>query len=207
MQYVGRAHGSQLQQSCAACHSERLSIFAEPMIMSVFTVQAGPSFDYSPFHIFALVFPSITGPEGSGRGNRRMRLHFNKIGYTLYRKEQSRRVPSHAAKPGNPGYGFRRARWRDTLLDSDDGLHCETMLRSIGLNEVQINRTKHLVQEFAVAWEQERRGLHPAGPGRPAGPRKTDPEPAKQPVDCRNDCSGSPARVYGTGIDLRTLLN
>jgi hypothetical protein len=39
-----------------------------------------------------------------------MRLQFNKIGYEMYDKEQSRRVPAVRAKPGNPGYGFRRAR-------------------------------------------------------------------------------------------------
>jgi hypothetical protein len=36
-----------------------------------------------------------------------MRLQFNKIGYEIYDKEQSRRVPAVRAKPGNPGYGFR----------------------------------------------------------------------------------------------------
>jgi len=58
-----------------------------------------------------------------------MRLHFNKIGYQIYGKEQSRRVPSHRAKPGNPGYGFRLARWRDTLDNAEDSSHCEGLLR------------------------------------------------------------------------------
>jgi hypothetical protein len=62
--------------------------------------------------------------------NKRMRLHFNKIGYQIYGKEQSRRVPSARAKPGNPGYGFRQARWRDTLNDESDRLHCEALLRT-----------------------------------------------------------------------------
>ena len=35
--------------------------------------------------------------------NKRMRLHFNKVGYQIYGKEQSRRVPAVRAKPGNPG--------------------------------------------------------------------------------------------------------
>lgn len=56
-----------------------------------------------------------------------MRLHFNKIGYQMYGKEQSRRVPSLRAKPGNPGYGFRRARWRDTLSDNEDRTHCQSV--------------------------------------------------------------------------------
>ena len=38
---------------------------------------------------------------------------------------QSRRVPALRAKPGNPGYGFRRARWRDTVADPADAAHCE----------------------------------------------------------------------------------
>ena len=63
--------------------------------------------------------------------NKRMRLHFNKIGYQIYGKEQSRRVPSHRAKPGNPGYGFRLARWRDTLHNEDDRLHCEGLMRRL----------------------------------------------------------------------------
>lgn len=60
-----------------------------------------------------------------------MRLHFNKIGYQIYGKEQSRRVPSHRAKPGNPGYGFRLARWRDTLDNEEDSHHCEGLLRRL----------------------------------------------------------------------------
>ncbi len=56
---------------------------------------------------------------------KRMRLHFNQIGYQIYGKEQSRRVPAVRAKPGNPGYGFRRAKWRDTLQNPEDARHCE----------------------------------------------------------------------------------
>ena len=56
-------------------------------------------------------------------------MHFNKIGYKLYRKEQSRRVPSYKAKPGSPGYGFLHACRRDVLNDDEDRLHCENLLR------------------------------------------------------------------------------
>ena len=76
-----------------------------------------------------------------------MRLHFNKIGYKIYGKEQSRRVPSHRAKPGNPGYGFRLARWRDTLRDEEDRVHCENTLRSLTFGEEFIERVKAVVQE------------------------------------------------------------
>lgn len=96
-----------------------------------------------------------------------MRLHFNKIGYKIYGKEQSRRVPSHRAKPGNPGYGFRLARWRDTLRDEEDRVHCEHTLRSIACSEEFIERVKAVVQEYHDKWERVRRPSRPAGPGRP----------------------------------------
>jgi hypothetical protein len=99
--------------------------------------------------------------------NKRMRLHFNKIGYKMYGKEQSRRVPSHNAKPGNPGYGFRRARWRDTLHNEQDRIHCENMLESISCDGEQIERVKKAVQEYQQKWEIVRRPSRPAGPGRP----------------------------------------
>ena len=96
-----------------------------------------------------------------------MRLHFNKIGYKIYGKEQSRRVPSHRAKPGNPGYGFRLARWRDTLHNEEDRVHCETLLRSVGCDEDHIRRIRTVVQEYRYRWGEVRRPSRPAGPGRP----------------------------------------
>jgi hypothetical protein len=99
--------------------------------------------------------------------NKRMRLHFNKIGYKMYGKKQSRRVPSHNAKPGNPGYGFRRARWRDMLNNEQDRIHCEMMLKSISCDDEQIERVKKVVQEYQQKWEIVRRPTRPAGPGRP----------------------------------------
>ena len=115
-----------------------------------------------------------------------MRLHFNKIGYKMYGKEQSRRVPSHNAKPGNPGYGFRRARWRDTLTNEQDRAHCENMLRSISCDNEQIERVKAAVQEYRERWEMVRRPSRPAGPGRPrraydSGPRSSDGEEGVPP--------------------------
>ena len=115
-----------------------------------------------------------------------MRLHFNKIGYKMYGKEQSRRVPSHNAKPGNPGYGFRRARWRDTLNNEQDSMHCENMLRSISCDDEQIKRVKKAVQEYRERWETVRRPSRPAGPGRPrrafdSGPRLSDGEEGDMP--------------------------
>jgi len=103
-----------------------------------------------------------------------MRLHFNKIGYKMYGKKQSRRVPSHNAKPGNPGYGFRRARWRDTLNNEQDRIHCEFMLKSISCDDKQIERVKKVVQEYQQTWEMVRRPTRPAGPGRPRRAPCTD---------------------------------
>ena len=78
-----------------------------------------------------------------------MRLHFNRIGYSLYGKEQSRRVPSLRAKPGNPGYGFRRARWRDTLENEDDRDRCRAVLREAGLQDDRIQTIQERVQEVS----------------------------------------------------------
>ena len=85
--------------------------------------------DVSVFGAFSKAFPEIVGPFGAGAENRRMRLQFNKIGYQIYEKQQSRRVPSQQCKPGQPGYGFRGARWRDPLRNEEDRQHCETLLR------------------------------------------------------------------------------
>lgn len=137
--------------------------------------EGGPEGDHSVFHVFSLLFPEVVGGNlAAAPPNKRMRLHFNKIGYKIYGKEQSRRVPSHRAKPGNPGYGFRLARWRDTLRDEDDRVHCETLLRSIACSEDLIQRVKTVVQEYHDRWERVRRPSRPAGPGRP---RRLDGEP------------------------------
>ena len=96
-----------------------------------------------------------------------MRLQFNKIGYEIYEKEQSRRVPAVRAKPGNPGYGFRRARWRDPLDDLQDARTCEKLLMGIGVSAERIERVKTRVRDFLVEWDSVRRPSRPAGPGRP----------------------------------------
>jgi hypothetical protein len=118
-----------------------------------------------------------------------MRLQFNKIGYEIYDKEQSRRVPAVRAKPGNPGYGFRyvtnassihqpshkqpdadtglyrRARWRNTL-EGDDKKVCEAVLKSLGVSLERIERVKTRVNDIRLQWEAVRRPSRPAGPGR-----------------------------------------
>jgi hypothetical protein len=96
-----------------------------------------------------------------------VRLQFNKLGYEMYEKEQSRRVPAVRAKPGNPGYGFRRARWRDPIHDPQDAHLCDTILMNIGVSIERIERVKKRVFEFLLEWDQVRRPSRPAGPGRP----------------------------------------
>jgi hypothetical protein len=51
------------------------------------------------------------------------------------------------AKPGNPGYGFRRARWRDTLENEDDRQCCESALKEVGFEEERIMTILQRVQE------------------------------------------------------------
>jgi len=99
-----------------------------------------------------------------------MRLQFNKIGYEMYDKEQSRRVPAVRAKPGNPGYGFRRARWRDTVGNAEDRRWCETVLRSLGVSQERLDRIRQRIADFREEWDTVRRSSRPAGPGRPRGP-------------------------------------
>ena len=121
----------------------------------------------SVFHIFASLFPEAVGEHGSGAKNKRLRLHFNKIGYQIYNKEQSRRVPAVRAKPGNPGYGFRRARWRDTSALDEDRKHCEMVLLAAGCSQERVSAVQERVQETCNVWDSIRRPSRPAGPGRP----------------------------------------
>jgi hypothetical protein len=124
----------------------------------------------SVFNIFAGLFPETVGEHGPGVKNKRLRLHFNKIGYQIYSKEQSRRVPAVRAKPGNPGYGFRRARWRDTVSQEEDRQHCEKVLRAAGCSEERISAVLQKVQDTCNMWDSIRRPSRPAGPGRPRRP-------------------------------------
>jgi hypothetical protein len=101
-----------------------------------------------------------------------MRLQFNKLGYEIYEKEQSRRVPAVRAKPGNPGYGFRRARWRDPIDDPQDARLCETLLLGMGVSIERIERIKKRVHDFLIEWDSVRRPSRPAGPGRPRVPKR-----------------------------------
>ena len=76
-----------------------------------------------------------------------MHLDFNRIGYSLYGKEQSRHVPSLRAKPGNPGYGFLRARWRDISENEDDRDRCRSVLREAGLQDERIQTIQERLED------------------------------------------------------------
>jgi hypothetical protein len=105
-----------------------------------------------------------------------MRLQFNKLGYEMYEKEQSRRVPAVRAKPGNPGYGFRRARWRETAVAGEDRKICEAIFKGLGVSQERIDRIRQRVNDFKVEWDIVRRPSRPAGPGRPRGQKRATGE-------------------------------
>jgi hypothetical protein len=125
----------------------------------------------SVFSLFAQLFPEHVKVKLRDPNVRSglTRLQFNKLGYAMYAKEQSRRVPAPHAKPGNPGYGFKRARWRSPFQNADDERILRETMVSIG---VPLDRCEHIlirVDEFRTAWDHERRPSRPAGPGRPRG--------------------------------------
>jgi len=146
----------------------------------------------SVFNVFAGLFPEAVGENGAGIKNKRLRLHFNKIGYQIYSKEQSRRVPAVRAKPGNPGYGFRRARWRDTTLQESDREHCVKVLREVGCSEERISAVLHKVQGTCLVWDSIRRPSRPAGPGRPRRPEDgSASSPVIKPVSPKLEASAA----------------
>jgi hypothetical protein len=167
----------------------------------------------SVFNIFAGLFPEAVGEHGASVKNKRLRLHFNKIGYHLYSKEQSRRVPAVRAKPGNPGYGFRRARWRSTGEETDRR-HCETVLRSAGCSEERIAAVLKTVQDTCERWDSIRRPSRPAGPGRPRRPEdggsSAPPTPALKPVSqkasAKSTNSGGASKKKACGTDMITKV-
>ena len=123
----------------------------------------------SVFRLFSELFPELTSLKGREDKPLLTRLQFNKLGYAMYVKEQSRRVPAPKGKPGNPGYGFRRARWRCSYQDAEDARIMQETLAEIGLSPARVEAVRRRVEELRVAWDKERRPSRPAGPGRPRG--------------------------------------
>jgi hypothetical protein len=101
----------------------------------------------------------------------------------MYDKEQSRRVPAVRAKPGNPGYGFRRARWRDTMGNGEDRRACETVLRGLGVSQERMDRIRQRISDFREEWDTVRRPSRPAGPGRPRGHKRANPSDMTEPME------------------------
>ena len=93
-------------------------------------------------------------------------LHFHS-GSARLAPRPTTEVCAQRAKPGNPGYGFRRARWRDTLEDKVDRETCEACLREAGCDDERIQRVVVRVQEVGHEWDRVRKPSRPAGPGRP----------------------------------------
>eukprot|EP00284_Hemiselmis_tepida_P005966 CAMPEP_0174931960 /NCGR_PEP_ID=MMETSP1355-20121228/35445_1 /TAXON_ID=464990 /ORGANISM="Hemiselmis tepida, Strain CCMP443" /LENGTH=541 /DNA_ID=CAMNT_0016178357 /DNA_START=113 /DNA_END=1735 /DNA_ORIENTATION=+ len=144
-------------------------------IEDILPQEDAPDRNLSVFRAFSELFPEYANDKdrpGSAAKNGLMRLQFNKIGYEIYDKEQSRRVPAVRAKPGNPGYGFRRARWRDTMTPGKDKDTCERVLTALGVNGERLDRIKSRVEAFKAEWDLVRRPSRPAGPGRPRGHKR-----------------------------------
>ena len=130
-----------------------------------------------------------------------MRLQFNKIGYEMYDKEQSRRVPAVRAKPGNPGYGFRRARWRDTMGNGEDRRACENVLRGLGVSQERLDRIRQRISDFREEWDNVRRPSRPAGPGRPRGHKRANPSDPLEALDPLPEPTFTPP-IVGQGAGL-----
>eukprot|EP00277_Geminigera_cryophila_P031670 CAMPEP_0173060614 /NCGR_PEP_ID=MMETSP1102-20130122/2709_1 /TAXON_ID=49646 /ORGANISM="Geminigera sp., Strain Caron Lab Isolate" /LENGTH=282 /DNA_ID=CAMNT_0013926891 /DNA_START=101 /DNA_END=947 /DNA_ORIENTATION=- len=148
----------------------------------------------SVFHLFSELFPEYANDKDRDGGNTGksglMRLQFNKIGYEMYDKEQSRRVPAVRAKPGNPGYGFRRARWRDTMGNGEDRRACETVLRTLGVSQERLDRIRQRISDFREEWNNVRRPSRPAGPGRPRGHKRANPSDPMESIDPLPELTG-----------------
>jgi hypothetical protein len=132
----------------------------------------------SVYALFSELFPEfVKGQSSSVSGSMShglTRLQFNKLGYEMYVKEQSRRVPSPHAKPGNPGYGFRQAKWRNTNEDIHDRILMFEILTTVGISSERCEHIRQRVEEYRRAWDLERRPCRCAGPGRPRSGRVSD---------------------------------
>ena len=132
----------------------------------------------SVFGLFAELFPEhVVSRECVSIKSGLTRLQFNKLGYEMYVKEQSRRVPAPRAKPGNPGYGFRRAKWRNVNDGAEDQGTLQDTLQAIGLSRARCDHVRMRVEQTRLAWEVARRPSRPAGPGRPRGRPRGDKAP------------------------------
>ena len=164
--------------------------------------------DLSVFRVFSLQFPEVVGCGDSGVGAcKLMRMHFNKIGFSIYGKEQSRRVPSQTDSTGSrSGYGFRRARWRDVLNDADDSLCCEALLRTLQCDETRIRHIKAVVDEFRRTWEEVRRSVR-ASRKQPRSSWWNAPRNALRPMAAHTSPASAPrlSSLSSEAVDTDTI--
>ena len=164
--------------------------------------------DLSVFRVFSLLFPEVVGCGDSGVGAcKLMRMHFNKIGFSIYGKEQSRRVPSQTDSTGSrSGYGFRRARWRDVLNDADDSLCCEALLRTLQCDETRIRHIKAVVDEFRRTWEEVRRSVR-ASRKQPRSSWWNAPRNALRPMAAHTSPASAPrlSSLSSEAVDTDTI--
>ena len=160
------------------------------------------------FRVFSLQFPEVVGCGDSGVGAcKLMRMHFNKIGFSIYGKEQSRRVPSRTDSTGSrSGYGFRRARWRDVLNDADDSLCCEALLRTLQCDETRIRHIKAVVDEFRRTWEEVRRSVR-ASRKQPRSSWWNAPRNALRPMAAHTSPASAPrlSSLSSEAVDTDTI--
>ena len=164
--------------------------------------------DLSVFRVFSLQFPEVVGCGDSGVGAcKLMRMHFNKIGFSIYGKEQSRRVPSRTDSTGSrSGYGFRRARGRDVLNDADDSLCCEALLRTLQCDETRIRHIKAVVDEFRRTWEEVRRSVR-ASRKQPRSSWWNAPRNALRPMAAHTSPASAPrlSSLSSEAVDTDTI--
>ena len=164
--------------------------------------------DLSVFRVFSLLFPEVVGCGDSGVGAcKLMRMHFNKIGFSIYGKEQSRRVPSRTDSTGSrSGYGFRRARGRDVLNDADDSLCCEALLRTLQCDETRIRHIKAVVDEFRRTWEEVRRSVR-ASRKQPRSSWWNAPRNALRPMAAHTSPASAPrlSSLSSEAVDTDTI--
>jgi hypothetical protein len=136
-----------------------------------------PECQLSVYSVFADLFPQYAGSGKDGL----LRLRFNKIGYELYEKGQSRRVPASKAKPGNPGYGFRLARWRNPLYNAEDNRICELAFNSVGIPHAKIEDIKQRINLVRKEWDDVRRPRGGTYAKKPSTPTRSDMFPMHDP--------------------------
>ena len=108
-------------------------------------------------------------------------------------------MPALRAKPGNPGYGFRRAKWRNVSDGAEDQGTMQETLLAIGLPRSRCDYVRMRVDQFRIAWEQARRPSRPAGPGRPRGRARGDRADGQSPEPVETYVEGVARGVSGLG--------